>query len=113
MKTSALAIDPFSLLLSFKKLCDVVPTGNSTQAVMVASMSKFLTVMTSKVMPAASNSTDLSKATFDVLAALGGAAYTGSYMDLSKSFSMSDMLQVVTSFGTVLSVAKSVGLKFS
>jgi hypothetical protein len=110
LKTGAVAFDPLSLITSFKSLCDFVPNTNSTQAVMVAGMKQFLTVVTTKVVPASNNSTQLAQSVISVMTAMGGAAYTGSYMDLTKTMSLSSMLNVVNSFYTMLSTVKTLGL---
>ena len=110
LKTSAVPIDFLSLITTFKSLCLNVPTTNSSQAVMVSGMSQFLTVFTSKLMPASSNSTALATAAINVLASMGAAAYSGSYADLTKSFSLDSMLGMVNSFATMMTMAKTLGI---
>lgn len=111
LKASAVQIDPVSLLTTFKSLCTFVPTGsNSTQAVMVAGMQKFLSIVTDKVMPAASNNTQLATAAFNVLTSMGTAAYSGSYADLTKSISLDSMLSMVTNFGNMMALVKNFGM---
>jgi uncharacterized protein (DUF4213/DUF364 family) len=107
---SSTTIDPLSLLTTFKSLSTFVPKTNSTQAVMVAGMSQFLTVITTKVMPAGSNNVQLATAAMNVLSSMGTAAFTGSYMDLTKSMSLDSMLGMVQNFGTMMEVVKSLGL---
>lgn len=97
-------------MTSFKDLSKFVPQTNSTQAVMVAGMSQFLTVITTKVMPAGANNAQLSTALMSLLSSMGTAAYAGSYMDLTKSFSLDSMLQMVTNFGTVMNLVKTMQL---
>lgn len=87
-----------------------MPTTNSTQAVMVAGMSQFLSVFTSKLMPAAGNNTQLASAAINVLSTMGAAAYSGSYADLTKSFSLDSMLGMVNSFATMMTLAKTLGI---
>jgi hypothetical protein len=103
-----LAVDPLSLLTTFKDLTKLVPTTNSTQAVMVAGMSQFLTVVTTKFFPASSaaNVTQLATAAMNVLSSMGAAAYSGSYMDLTKSMSLDSMLGLMTNFGTMMTLVK-------
>jgi uncharacterized protein (DUF4213/DUF364 family) len=110
LKASAVQIDPVSLLTTFKSLCTFVPNTNSTQAVMVVGMQKFLTIVTDKVMPAASNNTQLATAAFNVLSSMGTAAYSGSYADLTKSLSLDSMLSMVTNFGNMMALVKNFGL---
>jgi hypothetical protein len=110
LKASAVNIDPISLLTTFKSLCTFVPTSNSTQAVMVAGMQKFLSIVTDKVMPAASNNTQLATAAFNVLSSMGTAAFTGSYADLTKSLSLDSMHSMVTNFGNMMSLVKNLGM---
>lgn len=98
-----------SLLTTFKGLTKFVPATNSTQAVMVAGMGQFLTVVTTKFFPASSsaNVTQLATAAMNVLSSMGAAAYSGSYMDLTKSMSLDSMLAVMTNFGTMMQLVKS------
>jgi hypothetical protein len=110
LKATAVPIDVLSLITTLKTLCLQVPTTNSTQAVMVSEMSQFLSVFTSKLMPASNNNAQLATAAINVLSTMGSAAYSGSYADLSKSFSLDSMLGMVNSFATMLSMAKTLGL---
>jgi hypothetical protein len=99
-------VDPLSLLTSMSQLCALVPQTNSTEALLVGGMSKFIGVVTGTVLPAAGNNTDVAAAAVNVLGALGVAASSSGF-DLSKSFSLSSMLTVVSSFSSFLSLAKS------
>jgi hypothetical protein len=110
LKATAVPIDVLSLITTLKSLCLQVPTTNSTQAVMVSGMSQFLSVFTSKLMPASNNNAQLATAAINVLSTMGSAAYSGSYADLSKSFSLDSMLGMVNSFATMMSMAKTLGL---
>ena len=110
LKATAVPIDVLSLITTLKTLCLQVPTTNSTQAVMVSGMSQFLSVFTSKLMPASNNNAQLATAAINVLSTMGSAAYSGSYADLSKSFSLDSMLGMVNSFATMMSMAKTLGL---
>jgi hypothetical protein len=110
LKATAVPIDVLSLITTLKTLCLQVPTTNSTQAVMVSGMSQFLSVFTSKLMPASNNNAQLATAAINVLSNMGSAAYSGSYADLSKSFSLDSMLGMVNSFATMMSMAKTLGL---
>lgn len=110
LKATAVPIDVLSLITTLKTLCLQVPTTNSTQAVMVSGMSQFLSVFTSKLMPASNNNAQLATAAINVLSTMGSAAYSGSYADLSKSFSLDSMLGMVNSFATMMSLAKTLGL---
>jgi hypothetical protein len=110
LKATAVPINVLSLITTLKTLCLQVPTTNSTQAVMVSGMSQFLSVFTSKLMPASNNNAQLATAAINVLSTMGSAAYSGSYADLSKSFSLDSMLGMVNSFATMLSMARTLGL---